>query len=285
MEINKISLGFEETSSVVQNRGFLSGFKKEEITGAIGNGLSRSAAIFKVLLTKISLIRPVQSIKAKLQAMKLGSKKDTKEVEKHLFDVDQKENIGTAKREFSKKNRKVKKFILLALLLSVLILIYWFVKNNNSSSPATNENRVEVEDAEKTLAVNKEFQFPLTDSKGEEISKIKYVIEKAELRNEIIVKGQKATAVKGRTFLVVYLKVTNEYTQKIEMQTRDYVRLSVNGNENEWLAPDIHNDPVEVQAQSTKVTRLGFPINENDTKIILRVGQINGDKEKVELNF
>jgi len=285
MEINKISLGFEETSSVVQNRGFLSGFKKEEITGAIGNGLSRSAAIFKVLLAKISLIRPVQSIKAKLQAMKLGSKKDTKEVEKHLFDVDQKENIGTAKREFSKKNRKVKKFILLALLLSVLILIYWFVKNNNSSSPATNENRVEVEDAEKTLAVNKEFQFPLTDSKGEEISKIKYVIEKAELRNEIIVKGQKATAVKGRTFLVVYLKVTNEYTQKIEMQTRDYVRLSVNGNENEWLAPDIHNDPVEVQAQSTKVTRLGFPINENDTKIILRVGQINGDKEKVELNF
>ena len=285
MEINKISLGFEETSSVVQNRGFLSGFKKEEITGAIGNGLSRSTAIFKVLLAKISLIRPVQSIKAKLQAMKLGSKKDTKEVENHLFDVDQKENIGTAKREFGKKNRKVKKFILLALLLSVLILIYWFVKNNNSSSPATNENRVEVEDAEKTLAVNKEFQFPLTDSKGEEISKIKYVIEKAELRNEIIVKGQKATAVKGRTFLVVYLKVTNEYTQKIEMQTRDYVRLSVNGNENEWLAPDIHNDPVEVQAQSTKVTRLGFPINENDTKIIVRVGQINGDKEKVELNF
>ena len=285
MEINKISLGFEETSSVVQNRGFLSGFKKEEITGAIGNGLSRSAAIFKVLLTKISLIRPVQSIKAKLQAMKLGSKKDTKEVENHLFDVDQKENIGTAKREFGKKNRKVKKFILLALLLSVLILIYWFVKNNNSSSPATNENRVEVEDAEKTLAVNKEFQFPLTDSKGEEISKIKYVIEKAELRNEIIIKGQKATAVKGRTFLVVYLKVTNEYTQKIEMQTKDYVRLSVNGNENEWLAPDIHNDPVEVQAQSTKVTRLGFPINESDSKILIRVGQINGDKEKVELNF
>ena len=285
MEINKISLGFEETSSVVQNRGFLSGFKKEEITGAIGNGLSRSAAIFKVLMAKIRLIRPMRSIKAKLQAMKLGSKKDTKEVENHLFDVDQKENVGTAKREFGKKNRKVKKFILLALLLSVLILIYWFVKNNNSSSPATNENRVEVEDAEKTLAVNKEFQFPLTDSKGEEISKIKYVIEKAELRNEIIVKGQKATAVKGRTFLVVYLKVTNEYTQKIEMQTRDYVRLSVNGNENEWLAPDIHNDPVEVQAQSTKVTRLGFPINENDTKIILRVGQINGDKEKVELNF
>ena len=285
MEINKISLGFEETSSVVQNRGFLSGFKKEEITGAIGNGLSRSAAIFKVLLAKISLIRPVQSIKAKLQAMKLGSKKDTKEVEKHLFDVDQKENIGTAKREFSKKNRKVKKFILLALLLSVLILIYWFVKNNNSSSPATNENRVEVEDAEKTLSVNKEFQFPLTDSKGEEISKIKYVIEKAELRNEIIIKGQKATAVKGRTFLVVYLKVTNEYTQKIEMQTKDYVRLSVNGNENEWLAPDIHNDPVEVQAQSTKVTRLGFPINESDSKILIRVGQINGDKEKVELNF
>ena len=102
--------------------------------------------------------------------------------------------------------------------------------------------------------------------------------------DEIIVEGKRATTVKGRTFLIVTLKITNEYTQSIDMDTRDYVRLSVEPNQ-EWQAPDIHNDPVQVQAISTKYTRLGFPINETDKNLILRVGEINGTKEEIPLTL
>ena len=111
------------------------------------------------------------------------------------------------------------------------------------------------------------------------------MIEKAELREEIIIEGQKASAVEGRIFLILTVKATNEHNQAIEISTRDYVRASVNGNKEEWLAAGMHNDPVEVQAISTKYTRLGFPIDENDKNIVLRVGEIDGEKEEIDINF
>jgi hypothetical protein len=133
--------------------------------------------------------------------------------------------------------------------------------------------------------INKEYDIPLINGEGTAVSNVKYVIEKAELRDELIYQGQKATAVAGRTFLILNLKIINEHSEGININTKDYVRLSVNGNENEWLAPDMHNDPVEVQAISTKYTRVGFPINENDTDHILRFGEITGDKEIIELEL
>lgn len=186
-----------------------------------------------------------------------------------------------------------KKLVKPALVLcgvAVLIVAAVYAKSHikkvsGNSSGSTLGDQVEINAPVKSVDINKEFSFPLTDSKGKVLSSIKYVIQKADLQNEIIVQGQKATSVKGRLFLIIYLKITNEYNQKVQMNTRDYVRLSVNGNEDEWLAPDIHNDPVEIQAQSTKITRLGFPVNESDKDLVLRVGQISGDKQKIDLNF
>jgi len=103
--------------------------------------------------------------------------------------------------------------------------------------------------------------------------------------DEIVVKGQRATAIRGRTFLILTLKITNGYTRPIEIDTKDYVRLSVNGNRDEWLAPDIHNDPVLVQATSTKFTRVGFPVYDSDSDLLLRVGEIEGKKEFIELSI
>jgi hypothetical protein len=42
---------------------------------------------------------------------------------------------------------------------------------------------------------------------------------------------------------------------------------------------------VEVQAISTKFTRVGFPINENDSDLKLRVGEIEGEKETIPLEL
>ena len=124
----------------------------------------------------------------------------------------------------------------------------------------------------------------LKDEKGKEISKVKFLVENAELRDEIVVKGQKATSVKGRTFFIVNIKITNEHNSAIQINTRDYMRLSL-GDSNEWFAPDIHNDPVEVQAISTKPTRIGFPIDDVRSKFKVQVGEIKENKEVIELEF
>lgn len=151
--------------------------------------------------------------------------------------------------------------------------------------PLSGDNRITLPDAKASMSLNKELQIPIKNEKGEELARVKFTIETSEIRDQLVVKGKKATAVKGRTFLVLNLKIVNDFNKPIEINTRDYVRLSANGNDNEWLAADVHNDPVAIQAISTKYTRLAFPINESDKNLRLRLGEIKGEKEVIELKF
>lgn len=190
-----------------------------------------------------------------------------------------------------RRQLKKNKFFFIPLVVIVILLVIGIVtmiRNANSGSASiagAADNRIELEEAIDTQNINKTFSFPLKDASGKEVSKIKLTLEKAELRDEIIVKGQKATSVKGRTFLILPIKIQNDFNQRVEINVRDYIRLIINNNTNERLAPDIHNDPVEVQAISTKATRVGFPINDTDKALTLQIGEINGDKENIKLDL
>ena len=173
----------------------------------------------------------------------------------------------------------------------VLVVLIFGVRNlagNAASSPSMSVNSAtENRDLKKPLSaqtINKSFSFPLKDAAGKEVSKFKYEVQGAELRDEIIIKGQKANSIKGRAFLILNLKVTNSYDKAIQINAKDFVRLAIN-NSSEMLAPDIHNDPVEVQAISTKYTRLGFPINVTDTNLVLQVGEIGGTKSSIKIDL
>jgi hypothetical protein len=192
-------------------------------------------------------------------------------------------NISNIRRD-SKFN--FKKLLVPIAAASVLVIIIYVIQGVLiSDETSSKSDEIKIEDAKATQDIYKEFNFPLRNSEGEDLSSINYVVEKVELRDEIIVKGKRATAIQGRTFLILILKIANEYDKAININTRDYVRLSVNGNYEEWLAPDIHNDPVEIQAISTKFTRVGFPINDSDDNLVLRVGEIEGDKEEIILSL
>ncbi len=173
----------------------------------------------------------------------------------------------------------------IGVIVAAVIFMVVLGKLINSREGAVQGDRVEVQGAKATQELKKEFSFPLLDSEGEEISQIVYRIDKAELKDEIIVQGSKAKAVNGRTFLILTIMIKNDYNQEIEINSRDYVRLSVNRNEENWLAADIHSDPVQVQAISTKPTRLGFPINDSDTNLVLQIGEIDSDKERIDLSL
>lgn len=178
--------------------------------------------------------------------------------------------------------RNIKKAVVLILGLLILVLVIRSIRVGGGTTDSS--GRVTVKGAKATSDLNREFSFPVRSDSGDEITSIKFVIEKVELRDEIVVQGQKATAVEGRTFLILNIKITNDFDSALEINTKDYVRLSVNGR-GEWLAPDIHNDPVEVQAISTKQTRLGFPVNDTDKNLRLKIGEIDGQKEEVEISF
>ena len=191
-------------------------------------------------------------------------------------------NTGVSGRNFRNKNNS--RFFLFLIAIALLILFFFIIKSLNQNSTSYRDDRPLPSATKASQILNKVFEFPLKDAKGDAISKIKYEIESVELQDSIIVKGQRARAVKGRTFLILNLKISNNFTQGIEINSRDYVRISINGSK-ELIAADIHNDPVAVQAISTKFTRLGFPINDSDKNLMLLIGEIKGKKETLKLNF
>lgn len=185
-------------------------------------------------------------------------------------------------------SRSFKKFLPFIVLFIIVVLIAILVKNilqgalrSNSSSDV----RVQLQGAKAKETLNKSFDFSVKDDKGKEFTKIKYVIDTAELRDQIVVKGQLMTSVKGRTYLILTLDLTNSSDKTISFNSLNYVRLTVNGDENKLIAADIHNDPVLIQAISTKTTRLGFPISDTDKKLVLHVGEVDGPKQSIALKF
>lgn len=190
-------------------------------------------------------------------------------------------NIRINKRNF-------KKYILPAvaiLVVGYLALTYFNDTSANTLATSNTGERIKIADAVATTQITRPFSFPIKDNEGNEVSQFTVNVLNAELRDEIIVQGKRATSVEGRTFLVVNLEIKNDYDRSIQINTRDYFRLTMNGNEDNKFAPDVHNDPVDVQAISTKPTRIAFPVNDTDNSFVLHVGEISGTKERVELNL
>jgi hypothetical protein len=134
------------------------------------------------------------------------------------------------------------------------------------------------------VPVNRDFEFKAYDKNKKLADNIKYTITDAQLTNQIIIKGQSATAVKGRQFLILNLKLVSGYNDSLFLNTRNYVRIQPLG-ETDKLAPEIHNDTVEVQPLSTKLTRIGLPVNNNTKSFILFVGELDGEKQEIDVNF
>lgn len=200
--------------------------------------------------------------------------------------TDNQYNINRRENRFKKINFRFIKEKFTTIVLFFILMAFSFLLGGKftQGAPKIEDPRSNAPISKARQSLNKGFMFSLKDEKGQEVSKIKYDIESAELQDQILVKGQRATAVKGRTFLILNIKITNKHNQTISLHSRDYIRILIN-DKKELLAPDIHNDPVQIQAISTKYTRLGLPINEGYKSLKLQIGEIDGKKEIIALNI
>lgn len=176
--------------------------------------------------------------------------------------------------------------VVIVIVVGALVALIKSLPDAQSASP-TVTNQVKAPTAVANINLNKSFTFPVKDSKGKKTGEFQYTIQNAQLQNKIIVQGNSATAVEGRIFLIINLKIDNSLDKALQLNTRDYIRVVLSGKPDEKLAADIHNDPVDVQAISTKYTRLGLTIDADQAfkPIKLEVGEIDGKKQTIELNF
>lgn len=166
-----------------------------------------------------------------------------------------------------------------AIFAGAFILGRTTAPQNNSASETTKAPAILAE-----KSINKTFSFPVVNSQGAKVTDVTYTIISVDKQNEIIINGQRAFAVAGRTFFIINIKITNNSNQTVQLQSRDYIRISSDKN-TELQAADIHNDPIVIQPISTENTRLGFPIDANAKSFTLHVGELNGQKTDLPVTF
>ena len=190
-------------------------------------------------------------------------------------------------RPYSNLPKSIKRNHVLATVVIILLVVAFLAGRYFTPTNSTFGNSDQRADAPTPLAtqnLNTEFKFPLKDDKGKEVAQISYFVKSSNLQDSFIFQGKMAKAIKGRTFLIFDLKITNPYTKTIEINAKDYIRIKANDSD-EQLAPEIHNDPVQIQSNSTKYTRIGLPINDSDKDITILIGELSGKKQTIKLDL
>lgn len=178
---------------------------------------------------------------------------------------------------------KKEKMVFVGILLFIgLLLGIYFVGQYKSSTNSSSQ--VNLSQPYITKQINQSFSFPIKDSSGNQIAAFTYTMQSLNLQNEIIIKGQKAEAIQGRTFLILTIKVTNPTQHTLSLNSRDFVRISLD-NSKDRLAPSIHNDPIIIQPISTEYSRLALPINTTTKQVTLFIGEITGVKKSISISL
>lgn len=177
---------------------------------------------------------------------------------------------------FSLKHRLVVLFILIVGI--ILVAAYKLpIRNISKVAPATTANT-------NTLAVNKEFAFPIYNNDGKETqNSLKISLTEVERTDKILVNGKPASARDGKDFLVMYVEINNPTNDKLNVRPVDFFRM-VDDAGNSYAA-DVHNDPVKAEPISIKKTRIGYVVDENQNTFKFLVGEITGEKQNIEINI
>jgi hypothetical protein len=183
------------------------------------------------------------------------------------------------KRIVESVTKRKKLFLGLMIVIIILVAVSFGGKRKNSAS-AGNAKII-------TAKVEKSFDFAALNNQGKAVfnNKIKLKIVSVEKTNQVLVKDQVYTAKNNKLFLIVNLELKNDATAAYNILPGDLVRLAYNQDEDNKYAPDLHNNMVNVAAISTKTDRIGFVIPDNAKDYKLIVGELEGKKETVMVNF
>jgi hypothetical protein len=111
----------------------------------------------------------------------------------------------------------------------------------------------------------------------------KITITNAHYSDSLLVQGKTARPVKGKRFLVVEMEIENPYKVPLYAFPVDIFRF-IREDETKF-APSVHQGAVEIRPQATKKSNVAFVIEPGDKEFKIEVGDLNKDKEVLEIRF
>lgn len=175
------------------------------------------------------------------------------------------------------------KFIILVILVILVILAvgaFMLFKGNGDDSQSANDAAF-VTDGQKA-AVNKKFAVPIRNRDGGPSGSDLIVNATTfERTDRVLYKGKPLVARNSKDFLVINIEVENSTNNRLTIRPVDFFRLVDEGGKS--YAADIQTDPVKVEAQSNKRTRVIYIISEEQKNLKFLIGEIKGNRETVEV--
>ena len=182
------------------------------------------------------------------------------------------------KKKLTEYVKRKKKFLIAAVAV-IAVFTFLNLPARKTKGSINGANTV-------TASVDKSFEFPGLDNSGKPVKNIiKFKINNVEKTDQVLVKDQVFTAKNNKLFLIVNVDLRNDATVPVNIIPGDLVRLSVGDDRETRYAPDLHNNLVPVSAIATRADRVGFVIPDTTKKFILYIGEIEGDKQEVSVNF
>ena len=182
------------------------------------------------------------------------------------------------KKKLTEYVKRKKKFLIAAVAV-IAVFTFLNLPARKTKGSINGANTV-------TASVDKSFEFPGLDNQGRPVKNIiKFKINNVEKTDQVLVKDQVFTAKNNKLFLIVNVDLRNDATVPVNIIPGDLVRLSVGDDRETRYAPDLHNNLVPVSAIATRADRVGFVIPDTARKFILYIGEIEGDKQEVSLDF
>ena len=180
-----------------------------------------------------------------------------------------------------KDNREKSLFFLFIGMgfLFLLLLSFSPVKKTISS-------RQEDQAEPKTLAsagLDQGFVFSAKDKTEQEVGEVAFDLIEAKKESQIKIKGDPIEAESGKAFLVLNFEIENKTNKPLFLYPADFVRLL--GNDDKRFAPDFHNGMAQVEPISVRKDQLAFIVSDQENNFVILVGEIEAEKEQVEINF
>lgn len=177
------------------------------------------------------------------------------------------------------KIRFTKKLVGIILLIGVVFIGVWYVRE---TSTRRSNNTAKSNPLIAQTNINSEYKFNALTS-NQKKTDIVLRITDAEIRKEVLIQGKPANASGDKAFLILNLEFDNSDTTNKYIAPVNLFRLI--DEQGKKYAADIHSNIVEVAPISTKKTKIGFVINESQKKFMLNLGELDGDKTELEINF
>jgi hypothetical protein len=172
-----------------------------------------------------------------------------------------------------------------ALALVVILIIgaglYFAMFKGNSSADTSNQI---VSENGVSAPLNKKLNFPIKDRSGKDTGNQLVVnFTSVERSEKILYKGRPLLPRKSKDFIVINIEIENSTKDRLTVRPADFMRLVM--PDGKQFAPDIQTDPIKVEPLSIKRTRTVYIVNDNQRDLKFLIGEINGNRETVEVKI